>query len=66
MQVRGYDGPVRAVLIDVGSADDFLENQLKPQAFADAAQGNAKVKVELRLQARVPSWQLVGRLPCVQ
>ena len=55
MQVKGYEGPVRAVLIDVGTADDFLENQLKPQAFADAAKGNSKVKLELRLQAWPPS-----------
>ena len=57
MQVKGYDGPVRAVLIDVGTADDYLEDQLKPQAFADAAKGNSKVKLELRLQAWPLPWQ---------
>ena len=53
LQVKGYDGPVRAVLIDVGTKDDFLEKQLKPEAFAEAARGNSNIKLQLRLQARV-------------
>ena len=50
--MKAYEGPVRAVLIDVGTKDDFLEKQLKPEAFAEAARGNSNIKLQLRLQAR--------------
>ncbi len=50
--MKGYSGPPRAVLIDVGTKDDFLEKQLKPEAFAKAASGNNKIKLQLRLQVR--------------
>ena len=51
LQVKGYKGPSRKILIDVGTKDDFLENQLKPYVFAKAASGTP-VSVDLRLQVR--------------
>lgn len=57
-QAKGYSGPPRAVLIDVGTSDDFLEKQLKPEAFAEAAKGNAAIKLQLRMQARFPACNL--------
>ncbi|CAK0784983.1 hypothetical protein CVIRNUC_008188 [Coccomyxa viridis] len=47
--VKGYKGPSRKILIDVGTKDDFLENQLKPDVLAKAAPGTP-VSVDLRLQ----------------
>ena len=54
-QVRNYDGPPRNIVITVGSKDDFLDNQLKPDVFAMAASGT-KASVDLRIQvgAAVP------------
>ena len=49
-QAKAYSGPHREVLIDVGTADSFLKNQLKPDNFAAAA--NGPVKAKLRKQAR--------------
>ena len=51
LQVKGYKGPSRKILIDVGTKDDFLENQLKPDVLAKAASGTP-VSVDLRLQVR--------------
>lgn len=51
LQVKGYKGPSRKILIDVGTKDDFLENQLKPDVLAKAAPGTP-VSVDLRLQVR--------------
>ena len=55
LQVKGYKGPSRKILIDVGTKDDFLENQLKPDMFAKAASGTP-VSVDLRLQVRAAAW----------
>ena len=51
LQVKGYKGPARKILIDVGTKDDFLENQLKPDVLAKAA-SSTSVSVDLRLQVR--------------
>lgn len=51
-QVKDYSGPPRSILIDVGTADDFLEKQLKPENFASAAaiHGGSSIKLQLRMQ----------------
>ena len=51
-QVQSYSGPPRSILIDVGTADDFLEKQLKPENFAKAAAGHggSSIKLQLRMQ----------------
>ena len=40
----------RPILIDQGTADDFLVNQLKPQNLSDACQASGKQKVTVRMQ----------------
>lgn len=52
MQAAAYEGPKRDILIDVGTADSFLENQLKPDDFSKAAAGNKALALQLRKQAR--------------
>ena len=52
VQAATYEGPKRDILIDVGTADSFLENQLKPDDFTEAAAGNKALAVQLRKQAR--------------
>ena len=52
LQAAAYEGPKRNILIDVGTADSFLENQLKPDDFSEAAAGNKALEVQLRKQAR--------------
>ena len=52
VQAAAYEGPKRDILIDVGTADSFLENQLKPDDFSEAAAGNKALAVQLRKQAR--------------
>merc|ERR1711910_80006 len=47
--VSSYSGPKVPVLIDQGTADGFLENQLKPKNFFMAAAKNG-YNVELRMQ----------------
>merc|ERR1719454_1461984 len=47
--VSSYSGPKVPVLIDQGTADGFLENQLKPKNFFIAAAKNG-YNVELRMQ----------------
>lgn len=51
-QVKAYNGPPRSIMIDVGTKDDFLEKQLKPENFAKAAasQGGSSIKLQLRMQ----------------
>lgn len=44
---KSYNGPPLDVLIDTGSNDEFLENQLTPKAFEHAA------KEKLRLQSNI-------------
>jgi len=47
--VKSYSGPKPTILIDQGTADGFLNNQLKPQNFAAAADG-AGYPCMLRMQ----------------
>lgn len=51
-QASTYDGPKRDVLIDVGTADPYLAEQLRPDDFVQAATSNKALKVQLRKQAR--------------
>jgi hypothetical protein len=46
--VKAHTGPAPPVLIDVGTQDEFLESQLHPWAFAEAAKG--KIDVTLNMQ----------------
>ena len=64
MQAATYEGPKRDILIDVGTADSFLENQLKPDDFTEAAAGNKALAVQLRKQAR-PTLRVFTCLRCV-
>ena len=50
LQAAVYAGPKRNILIDVGTADNFLENQLKPDDFCEAAASNEALEVQLRKQ----------------
>ena len=47
--VKTYSGPKPSILIDQGTADNFLTNQLKPENFAAAAAGNG-YPVTVRMQ----------------
>ena len=47
--VKSYSGPKPTILIDQGTADGFLNNQLKPENFASAAAA-AGYPCQLRLQ----------------
>ena len=48
--MKTYSGPRVPILIDQGSADGFLANQLKPQNLAAAAAANGAYPVNLRMQ----------------
>ena len=51
------------VLVDVGTDDNFLKEQLKPEALKSAAQG----KLELELRMQVSAMALVRRpLPAAE
>jgi len=47
--VKKYSGPKPTILIDQGTADGFLHNQLKPENFAAAAD-QANYPVQVRMQ----------------
>lgn len=47
---KSYDGPRIDVLVDQGTADKFLVEQLDPKAFKAAADGNSKINLEHRMQ----------------
>ena len=49
---KTYSGPGRAILVDIGTGDNFLEVQLRPEAFQAACKGNEKLSLDLRMQAR--------------
>lgn len=38
--LRSYAGPARSILVDYGSADEFLEKQLRPLALEEAARAS--------------------------
>ncbi len=46
--LNGYKSPNK-ILIDQGTADDFLKEQLKPELFSQACQKNSQ-RLELRMQ----------------
>ncbi|TPX49240.1 S-formylglutathione hydrolase [Synchytrium endobioticum] len=48
--VRSYKGPRLNILIDQGADDTFLETELKPHDFANAAESNPNVSVDLRMR----------------
>lgn len=49
--VASYRGPHRAILVDVGTADEFLgAGQLLPDTLIAAAAGNEHVSVDVRMQ----------------
>jgi len=49
--VKKYSGPSLNILIDQGSADNFLpQKQLLPEAFEEAARGVSGVSLSLRMQ----------------
>lgn len=41
--VKGYSGPQLPVLMDTGAADEFLQTQLHPWAFEEAAKGKLQL-----------------------
>jgi len=47
--VKKYNGPKPTILIDQGTADGFLTNQLKPEVFASAA-ASVNYPCEVRMQ----------------
>mmetsp|Transcript_4154 Transcript_4154/g.7627 ORF Transcript_4154/g.7627 Transcript_4154/m.7627 type:complete len:285 (-) Transcript_4154:92-946(-) len=47
--MKAYQGPKTPILIDQGAADDFLEEQLKPEAFAAVCEQVAQ-PLSLRMQ----------------
>jgi S-formylglutathione hydrolase len=48
--VREYSGPPVDILIDQGTADQFLGKELQPEKFVASAEGTAGVRVTLRMQ----------------
>merc|ERR1712226_599994 len=49
--VAKYKGPQVPILIDQGTSDGFLANQLKPEAFKSAAAAAGYAPVSVRMQA---------------
>lgn len=47
---KEYGGPARHLLLDTGTADSFLEVQLKPERLVEAVAGNGNLTVTSRLQ----------------
>jgi S-formylglutathione hydrolase len=49
--VKGYNGPPLDILIDQGTADNFLpQGQLLPEAFEAASRENSHIGLKLRMQ----------------
>ena len=51
--IKAYDGPPVKLLVDQGTADNFLTgdvNQLQPKALEEACASNGKVDLTLRMQ----------------
>jgi S-formylglutathione hydrolase len=59
---KGYKGPEREILVDQGSGDNFLKEHLDPTAFKAAAEGNPKIKLNHRMQARAPAVYIIALL----
>lgn len=49
-QVERYQGPPLELLIDQGTADEFIDVQLKPQLLEESARANPNVRMNLRRQ----------------
>lgn len=47
---KEYEGPEREILVDQGTADNFLKEQLDPTAFKSATDGNPKITLNHRMQ----------------
>lgn len=45
--MKKYEGPMVSVLVDQGTADSFLETQLKPEALKEVAAANDNIELEL-------------------
>ncbi|KAI8826101.1 putative esterase D [Fimicolochytrium jonesii] len=48
--IESYNGPKRDVLVDQGTSDNFLEEQLQVFKLTSAAETNDKVQVQVRMQ----------------
>jgi len=48
--ISKYAGQSLDILVDQGTADKFLENQLKPENLSNAAKGNGNVNLTLNLR----------------
>lgn len=49
---KNYSGPEREILIDQGTGDNFLKEQLDPTAFIKAVESNGKLKLKHRMQVK--------------
>lgn len=47
---KSYAGPAAEILIDQGTEDQFLENQLKPGNFGEACKENERLTANIRMQ----------------
>ena len=45
------------VLVDVGTDDNFLKEQLEPEALKNAAQGKLKLELRMQVSAMVLVWR---------
>ena len=50
------------VLVDVGTEDNFLKEQLKPEALKSAAQGKLKLELRMQVSAVALLWRLFGHI----
>jgi hypothetical protein len=57
-----YVGPEREFLIAAGTSDNFLKEQLKPENFMAAAEGDPKVRVITFVVAR--TWKGLTKQGC--
>ena len=48
--LRAYKGPSRSILVDYGSADEFLQEQLTPQRLEEAAKEASSGSVTLSVR----------------
>ena len=60
-----YSGPEREILVDQGTADNFLKVQLDPSDFRRAVEGNPKLKLNLRMQACHLTLRIAAFLACM-
>ena len=48
--LQSYSGPEKDILLDIGTGDNFLKEQLLPEALKKAADGNKLLHLDLRMQ----------------